>query len=58
MYTKLVFVPGKSFQSSLTFAGETGAYPSFKCSTLGWAPDLTREPYTRLESLTSDKYSS
>ncbi len=39
-----VFVPGKPFQPSLLFAGNSGAYPSeapFRCSTIGQAPSLS-----------------
>ncbi len=41
-----MFVPGKPFQPCLMFAGMAGAYLSevpFRCSTLGWAPCLTRK---------------
>jgi len=43
---KLVFVPGKFFQSSLMFEAEAGAYQSettFKCSTPRSAPCLSHK---------------
>jgi hypothetical protein len=55
------FVPVKSFQPSLMFAGKAGAYPCeahFRCSTLGYAPGLTHKHKTRLQRLARDKYSS
>jgi hypothetical protein len=56
-----VFVPDKPFQPSLMFVGKAGEYPSeasFRCSTLGWAPDLAHKHQTRLERLARDKHCS
>ncbi len=43
------------------FAGKAAAYLNeapFRCSTLGWAPDLAQKHYTRLERHATDKHSS
>ncbi len=55
------FVPVKPFQTSVMLVGKARAYPNatpFRCSTLGYAPGLTRKHLTRLERLARDKGSS
>ncbi len=56
-----MFVPGKTFQPSLTCEGEVGDYLSkapLRCYTLGLAPDLTLKLKTRLKRPPRDTYSS
>ncbi len=56
-----MFVPGKTPQPSVMFAGKAGDYLSeapFKRSALRYAPGLTNKHYTRLERLAGDKHSS
>ncbi len=56
-----MFVPGKLFQSTLTFVGKAGAYPRvehLKGASLRLAPDLSHKHLTRLEKLARDKHSS
>ncbi len=54
-----MFIPGRSFQPSIGFAGKAGACPSeapFKCSALGQASGLAHKHETRLERLARDKH--
>jgi len=56
-----VFVPGKPFQTSLTFESKAAAYPSeapIMCSTLRYAPGHTSKRTTKLERIATDKHSS
>ncbi len=47
-----MFVPDMSFQPNIMFANKARAYrseASFRCSSLGLAPDLIHKHYNRLE---------